>query len=260
MKKELKLANKIWEILYPVGMYYVTIVVIMFCAQLIFGTGNETYMLCKIIGSLAALFVVWPYYRSDLALDGKLGRKFHFSREIVIDILWILGITACISIALNNIITMSPLMGMSESYDDAASAFYGSSIWIELLGSALVTPILEEMLHRGVVYARLRRMTGIWGAVLVSSLIFASLHFNMVQFLYAFLLGIMLAFFIEKSGWLYAPILAHILANAIAVIRTETGILAKTADGSVSAWMISAGLLLIGAGGLIFYCRKLFRK
>ncbi len=260
MKKELNLANKIWEIVYPVAMYYATIVIVMFCAQLIFGAGNETYMLCKIIGSVATLVVVRSYYKRDLALDGKLGRKFHISKSEIMNVLWIIGITVCLSIALNNIITMSPLMTMSESYDDAASAFYGSNIWIELLGSALITPILEEMLHRGVVYGRLRQMMGMWGAVLISALIFAGLHFNLVQFSYAFLLGIVLALIMERTGWIYGPILAHIVANAIAVIRTETGILAGTVDGSVSAWLISVGLLLAGIGGLVVYCRKLFNK
>lgn len=256
MKKELRLANKIWEILYPVAMYYVTIVVVMFCAQVIFGAGNETYMLCKIIGSVAAIFMVWSFYRGDLARESKLGRKFHFTKAVAVNVLWIVGITVCISVALNNIISMSPLMTMSESYDDAASAFYGTNIWIELLGSALVTPILEEMLHRGVVYKRLRHMTGIWASVLMSALVFAVLHFNLVQFTYAFLLGIVLALIMEKSDHLYGPILAHIIANAIAVIRTETGFLAGTVDGSVSAWLVSVGLLLMGVGGLIIYCAK----
>ena len=260
MKKELSLANKIWEIIYPVAMYYATIVIAMFCAQFIFGAGNETYMLCKIIGSVVTLVVVWSFYKRDLALEGKLGRKFHFTKDAIINALWILGITVCISISLNNIITMSPLMGMSESYDDAANAFYGSDIWVELLGSALITPILEEMLHRGVVYNRLRHMTGRWMSILISSLIFAGLHFNAVQFVYAFLLGIVFACFMEKTGWLYAPILAHVVANAIAVVRTETGILASTIDGSLFAWGISVGLLLAGIVGLVIYCRKIFGK
>ena len=255
MKKNLNLVGKIWEIIYPVAMYYVTIVIIMFCAQLIFGTGNETYMICKSIGSLAALVVVWSYYRQDLALAGKLGRKFPFSKDAVINILWIVGITICVSIALNNLITMSPLMSMSESYEDAASAFYGTNIWLELLGSALVTPILEEMLHRGVVYRRLRLMTGMWMSVILSALIFAVLHFNLVQFIYALLLGIVFALIMEKTDRLIYPVLAHVIANGIAVIRTETGFLAGTVDGSVFAWILSVVLLLVGICGIIIFCK-----
>ena len=142
---------------------------------------------------------------------------------------------------------------MSEEYQNANSAFYGSTFALELLGSALVTPCLEELLHRGVVYGRLRRMMGLWPAVLVSALIFAGLHFNIVQFIYAFLLGSVFALFVEKTGELYPAIIAHIVANGIAVIRTETGFLQGMVDGSLSAWLISVLVCLIGISILIVF-------
>ena len=65
MKKELRLYNKLWEIAYPVLMYYTTISIGIFVAQLLFGEGNESYMLCKIIGSLVAIPVVYADYKRD---------------------------------------------------------------------------------------------------------------------------------------------------------------------------------------------------
>ena len=112
-------------------------------------------------------------------------------------------------------------------------------------------PFLEELLHRGVVFGRLRRRMGMWPAVLVSALVFAMLHFNMVQFIYAFLLGIVFALFVEKTGHLYPAVVAHVVANGIAVIRTETGFLQGTVDKSVSAWFISIGICFIGVAGLL---------
>ena len=87
-------------------------------------------------------------------------------------------------------------------------------------------------------------------------MIFAILHFNIVQFTYAFLLGIVFALFVEKTGHIYPAVLGHVLANGIAVIRTETGWLNETVDGSVSAWLISVGVLLIGTGILMIYVGK----
>lgn len=245
--------NKAWSIIYPVGMYYVSITIGIFIAQLIFGTSIENYMLCKIIGSLVALPVVYQDYKADLKRIGLYGKKWPFSMGMMTNILFVMGITICISVSLNNIISMSPLMQVSTEYQNASNAFYGSSIWLELLGSAIITPILEELLHRGVVYGRLRRMMRMWSAVIVSALVFAALHFNIVQFTYAFLLGIVFALFVEKTGHIYPAILAHIVANGIAVIRTETGFLLETVDGSASAWWVSVGLLLMGIGGLIIY-------
>lgn len=247
------LANRIWEIAYPVLMYYATITIGIFVAQMIFGSGVENYMLCKIIGSLVTIPVVYADYKRDLMLTGKYGLKNPMTSQQVKQVLAVIGITLCLSVAFNNIISMSPLVSMSEEYQNANDAFYGSTIVYELIGSALITPFLEELLHRGVVYGRLRRMMGMWPAVIVSAFIFAGLHFNIVQFIYAFLLGIVFALFVEKTGHLYPAIIAHVVANGIAVIRTETGFLAETVDGSVSAWLISAGICLIGISGLLSF-------
>ena len=188
MKQKFGLASKVWDIVYPVGMYYVAISVGIICAQLFFGVSNETYMLCKTIGSFVALLFVFTEYKHDLMLRGEYGLKPQFSLGKLVNLVAVIGIMVCLSIALNNLISMSPLVEMSEEYQNASDAFYGSNIWIELFGSALVTPLLEEVLHRGIVYKRLRLMMDFWPSVLVSALIFAALHFNIVQFLYAFLL------------------------------------------------------------------------
>ena len=55
MNKSFDFANKVWEIIYPVGMYYAAITIGSFVAQLFIGSSLENYMLCKIIGSLVAL-------------------------------------------------------------------------------------------------------------------------------------------------------------------------------------------------------------
>lgn len=253
MKKERTLANRIWEIVYPVLMYYVAISIGSYVAQTIFGTGVENYMICKIVGSIVAIPVVFADYKKDLIMTGKYGMKSSFSPDMIKQLVAVLGITVFLSIGLNNVISMSPLVQMSEEYQNASDAFYGTTFGLELLGSALITPFLEELLHRGVVFGRLRRRMGMWPAVFVSALIFAALHFNMVQFVYAFLLGVVFALFVEKTGKLYSAVIAHVVANGIAVVRTETGFLQSTVDKSVSAWLLSIGICLIGLGFMVVF-------
>lgn len=246
MNDKFGIAGKIWSIAYPIMMYYVAITVGTFLAQLFFGDGVETYMLCKIIGSFVAIPVVYADYKQDLILMGKFGDKTSMNKQKWIELAWMMFLTLLLSVSLNNIICMSPLVTISEEYQTASNAFYGSTFWIEIFGSALVTPFLEELLHRGVVYGRLRRMMGMWQSVILSALLFAGLHFNIVQFVYAFLMGILFALLVEKNGKLYPAILAHIIANGLAVVRTETGFLAQTVDGSIFAWIISLVLLFAG--------------
>lgn len=241
-------------------MYYASFVIGIVVGQFLFGEANENYMFCAILGSVVAIFVVYPDYKHDLMLSGRYGAKPHISLEKCVNLLTVIGIMLCISISLNNLISMSPLPKWSEGYQEASDALYGSNIWMELIGSAFITPILEELLHRGVVYGRLRRMMGLLPAVLVSALIFATLHFNMVQFIYTFLLGIALALFVEKTGHLYPAIIAHMAANGIAVIRTETGFLMGTVDGSVFAWVVSVLLCIVGVIGLLLYSKSVLKK
>jgi hypothetical protein len=88
----------------------------------------------------------------------------------------------------------------------------------------------------------------------MSALIFALVHWNIVQFLYALLLGLVLALLMERTGHLYAAVLGHITANLIAVVRTETGFLEWTLKGDAKAWAVSVQLLVIGAIGVWRFC------
>ena len=62
-------------------------------------------------------------------------------------------------------------------------------------------------------------MLGVAPAIICSALIFGLVHANLVQFLYAAVLGCLLAFLYEKTGFFYVPVLGHIAANTVSVVR-----------------------------------------
>jgi hypothetical protein len=255
-RKISRISLGLWDILYPLLMYYAVTILVMFAAQMIFGSGTESYALCQIITSAITLPVMYQtFYRSDKAIwpFGALDAYFPggqveqgSGKARVINAVWIICIAALIGTGLNNLILMSPLAEVSAGFTQASSSFYGSTMVLELISSALLTPVLEELVYRGIIFARLKRMLGFIPAMLLSALIFAIMHFNLVQFVYALLFGMVLVVFMEKTGHLYGAVLGHITANALAVIRTETGFLDRTVDGSVQAWLLSAGCLIAG--------------
>ena len=53
-------------------------------------------------------------------------------------------------------------------------------------------------------------------------MIFAAVHVNIVQFIYALILGVVLALLMDRAGNVYASMIGHMTANFIAVVRTET--------------------------------------
>lgn len=253
MMREKGIALQAWRILYPLLLYYVVMLLVMAAAQMFFGADHEHFVLCQLISTLVTLPCMLPVYRQDQALRGIAKGTFSMKKEQVWHGFWAVMIVGCLSIAVNNLILMTPLAEMSAGYQEANAGFYGSTLALELVSSAAATPILEELVFRGIVFARLREQLQKLAAVVVSALLFAIMHFNIVQFLYALVIGTVLALLMDKAGQMYAAVTGHITANTIAVIRTETGFLSWSLDRSVLAWASSAAMLLIGIALLLWY-------
>lgn len=164
---------------------------------------------------------------------------------------------AMLGIAVNNLIAMTPLIEMSAGFHEANTAFFAGGVIYELLGSCLVIPIAEELLYRGVVFKRLCVFLGVLPAMFLSALIFGVMHANLVQFIYAGILGLLLSFLLQKTGKLYAPILGHIAANLVAVVRQETGWLDFAYEPTVMGIAFSLLLLAATVAVLVLWNRKL---
>ncbi len=86
--------------------------------------------------------------------------------------------------------------------------------------AAVMAPFAEELLFRGWIYTSLRSSFGMWVALLVSSAIFASLHYEDTH-LYAlvvFPIGLALGALRERTGSLKASISFHAFFNATAFV------------------------------------------
>ena len=119
-----------------------------------------------------------PFYRQGQALAGIAKQPFGISRERICHALFAAGIMACFGISLNNLISMTKLTEISMGYQQANTDFYGSTIGMEILCLAVFTPILEELVFRGILFGRLKDMLSKPFAVGISALIFAAVHAN----------------------------------------------------------------------------------
>ena len=254
MENRLRLRTVIWEIIFPLVLYYIAFLSTMYFIFAFIGRSSATYMVAQIIA--AAVTIPLMYFASYKPTQEAFSGKPHISKELGINIIYIVVITLLISLALNNIISMTPLVQMSGGYAQANENFYGSTLMLELIGSAILSPIMEELVFRGIVCGNLRKIMSTGTAIFLSAFLFGIVHFNIVQFIYAFLLGIVLALFMYKSGHMYAAMVGHIAANAFAVLRTECNILTWTMDGSAVAWTLSIILLVAGSIILGYYVKR----
>lgn len=103
---------------------------------------------------------------------------------------------------------------MEAHNDTLGNIMSGESFIFMFLTVAIIVPITEEMFFRGLIYGRLRQAMKPLVANLISSIIFGIFHGNVVQGVYAFFIGFILALVYEKTDCLLLPILGHTLINA----------------------------------------------
>lgn len=93
-----------------------------------------------------------------------------------------------------------------------------SRLAVQIIGLGILVPVAEELIFRGLLYARIRRTLPVWASVLTASVIFALYHGNMIQILFAFPMAIILTLLYEKGKWISYPILFHMGVNLTTVV------------------------------------------
>lgn len=86
---------------------------------------------------------------------------------------------------------------------------------IMLISIAIIGPIAEEFIFRGVLLHRMMKKTSMWGGIIISSILFGILHADVFG---AFIFGVIASLLYIKTRNLLIPILLHIINNSIAVI------------------------------------------
>jgi membrane protease YdiL (CAAX protease family) len=87
--------------------------------------------------------------------------------------------------------------------------------WAALALVAIFIPVLEEVLFRGVILHSLSRYISFrWTAVLQAAF-FAGMHETTQALPYVFLLGLVAAWLVRRTGGLLAPMLLHGINNAL---------------------------------------------
>lgn len=78
---------------------------------------------------------------------------------------------------------------------------------------AILAPVVEEFMFRGVLLKRMIAKTSMWGGILISSLLFGILHLDIIG---AFLFGVVASLLYVRTNNLLVPILLHIINNSLA--------------------------------------------
>jgi len=116
----------------------------------------------------------------------------------------------------------APLAGLRPPAADGADlvTLFGPGALgatLTVLVVAVLGPVLEEALLRGVVLGALRERFGVWPAIVVSAVAFSLLHASAWSLLPLTVLGVALGWLAVRSRSLWPAVGAHVLYNAVFV-------------------------------------------
>lgn len=140
------------------------------------------------------------------------------------------------------------LENINENYMKTMEQITGGNPIIVLLLVIVVGPVVEELIFRGVILHQTSQHISFIGANIFQAALFGVYHMNIVQGIYAFMIGLLLGYVYHKFRTILVPIVLHMIINASSFIM----VLGR----STPAYLLMIGL----GGGIIAYSIYLLRK
>jgi membrane protease YdiL (CAAX protease family) len=128
----------------------------------------------------------------------------------------LLVVSYIVIIAHNIILTA---LGVETQGDEILKFFNAleSPVWFFFVG-VILAPLVEETFFRGFLFQGFRQRYGWASAMLVSSLIFAVAHLDLVALIPTFILGCVLAYMYHRSNSVWPGAILHFLVNAFGLL------------------------------------------
>ena len=129
-----------------------------------------------------------------------------------------------------------------------------------LLLFAIIPPFVEELVFRGMIFNGLKKGLGSVPAIFLSALFFALIHQNINQLLYPFVMGVIFALILDKTGNTFYTFLIH-LFNNITTVTVEylstNGLININFDVNYIYVLVSLALAAV-TGVIVFLVYKFF--
>lgn len=176
------------------------------------------------INCIACFIIFSRYLRKNLLRTFRFPKEFLLYTAVGFAAYWLCSslLTLIIQALFPNYINLN---------DSQIWVLTGSDPVFMILGTVLLAPFAEEILHRGLIFGTMYDCRPKW-AYFFSALLFAAIHvlsylgaypigyllLALVQYLPA---GLIFAWSYQRSGSIFTPMLIHMINNALVLITTR---------------------------------------
>lgn len=210
---------------------------------------NAINLVAFFCGNLAAFFIGCKLTNLKLHDFFRL-RNFSAPRALIYIMigLWLQLVSGLIG---GQLIRLTEALGISMYVPDVdmGGSFMRAAMMV--LYACIIAPVTEELLVRGFVLKNLSRVSQRLG-ILLSAFLFGLMHENLLQFLFTFPLGILLAYITIRHNSLIPSILVHISVNTVGVAISLCEQYLPQSSMRIVDISYTLGILLIGTVALLY--------
>lgn len=203
-----------------------TIILMFICLSFLIPTKDSiTFQMLSfcLFGLIISTLILWINYKKEKLSFGLSIKNLKY--VIWTPLIYLITIILLLFVGLLNQYLLTNFFDIEikpqeilEKFKELENSF---EISIFVIGSAVIAPIYEELLFRGIIFPKLIQKTNFTIALLLSSLIFAVLHFHLSALLPLFVLSIILSITYLYTSTIWASISLHALFNLISIIAVK---------------------------------------
>ncbi|MBE5882470.1 MAG: CPBP family intramembrane metalloprotease [Lachnospiraceae bacterium] len=257
--------SKTFEILLPLLIFWAVELLVYNVLYLVVGryvpSFAEDERQLSVWLNAATAVATWPvlaglYKRS---YDGDISEVITRRHRKLLkrDSVLVIAYAVALGLGLNMVVAHFRIASMSAGYEQVAGTQYSVPLAVGLVIYGVLTPFTEELIFRGVIYNRIRKYFPVPVTIFLSGLIFGCYHGNVVQMIYALIMGMVISMIYEHYGrLLMAPVLFHCSANVVVYILSKGSVFAK---GNAPI-LYAVALLAVAAGISCWYITCFQRK
>ena len=168
-----------------------------------------TYISCGIV------FLQW--YRKQREKRTPAGSHEVFCiRNLIIYLITGFSTQVAVSMCL---VLLLPLFPQTQArYMQLLESLIGGNVFVTVLATVILAPIVEEIIFRELMTKKLCKLFPFWFVNIIQAITFGIYHLNIVQAVYAFVLGLLLGYVAYRLKSVWASVILHGAINASALV------------------------------------------
>ncbi|MFA9380745.1 MAG: lysostaphin resistance A-like protein, partial [Acetanaerobacterium sp.] len=206
---------------------------------------------------LAAMLVPFFIYRQRIGIPLEVALPMRAPRAslVVAGTFLTLALSSVGNIAADNLSALLRTVGLYAPQSRVALPTDAGGITLYVLIYAVLSPVLEELVFRGVILQSLRRF-GDGFALIISAALFSLVHLDLLSLPYAFLAGLVIGYFVLRTGSLVTGLVIHLANNLFAVLYEALGRGLTPTQGALVSAIVFCFYLVLGLAAFVFAARR----